>query len=135
MTVNDVPELPCRFQLRRDGLYYIDPKEQEHKVTRLGICANGVRDLCIVQSSQRPGDINVAKIADADPQQILMVPEGDILWMNIDPPYGDRRSVILDIGDNPILKKMVKLTLQRFPDTKGSEYEMYGGLDYRNIET
>lgn len=117
------------FELREDGLYYIDDDGQEHKAVRVGICANGIRDLCIAWIGPGAGNINIKKIADVDPKHILYVPRGDILWMRIEPPLGDRHSIFVDIAELGV-KEMVKAIVRRFPGVKGQDYDMYGGEQY-----
>jgi len=128
-----VPDLPkvarYHFEIREDAVYYIDEDGQEHKAVRLGICANGVRDLCIAWIGPGAGNVNIKKIADVDPKRILWIPRGDILWMKIEPPLGDRHSIFMDVAD-PGVKEIVKAVVRRFPGVKGEDYHMYGGVDY-----
>lgn len=101
---NSLPRVePERFQLCEDGLYWIDPNRIRHRITKAGICANGVRDLCVYWHGPIMTDVRVGKIAEVPPERILFIPKGDILWMNFEPPLADgKRGIFLDLGDPAI---------------------------------
>jgi len=113
------------------GLYWFDYEGERHKVVKLGICANGVRDLCIYWHGPIMTDVRVGKIAEVAKEHILWIPRGDILQFNFQPPLVDgTHSFFMDAGD-PAIKDMVRKTLSLFPATqKGSEYAKFGGDKY-----
>jgi len=131
MTKIDLPGVEVtHFELYADALYWIDEEGGKHKIVKAGICANGVRDLCIYWKGPRAGDISLGKIADIEKEHILWIPKGDILWMRFEPPLGDKHSFYVDIGSDVRVKDMVREMLRRFKGMKGSEYDMFGGEQY-----
>jgi hypothetical protein len=137
MKANKPPILPgstrfgrTNFELHADALYYVDDDGGKHKIVKFGVCANGVRDLCIYWKGPRAGNVSIGKIVDVAKEHILWIPKGDILWMQFTPPLGDRHSLYMDIGSNPTVKDLVREMIRRFPGEKGSDYDMYGGEQY-----
>jgi len=121
---------PTRFQLNEQGMFWIDDEDKKHRIVKAGICANGVRDLCIYCKGPRAGDVHIGKIVDVEKSHILYIPKGDILQLMFEPPLGDRHSVYIDIASSPEIKDMVKEMLRRFSNVKGSDYDMYAGEQY-----
>jgi hypothetical protein len=116
------------------NFFYVSPEGSTHIITRAYIIANGIRDLCIVKGA-KPGDVCCRKIGKAKKDEILLIPLGDILWINIDPPYtGNVHSIVLDIGSNEQDMKPLVRALLEYGDvsksTKGDQYDMYGGDNY-----
>jgi len=114
--------------------FYLSPEGTIHRVTRAYIIANGTHDLCIARGDGI-GNNNVKKIGEADKDYILYIPQGDILWINITPPYkGSRNSIILDIGSDkkhtkPLVMAILK-SLNVKPETRGDQYDTYLGEKY-----
>jgi len=111
------------------AFFYVSPTGTEHRITRVSIIANGVRDLCIRK------DTKIKKISKTKPEDIAYIPKGDILWLNIDPPFQGNPSLIQDIDDDPenmkrFVKALFKTGIKR---EKGKDYEMYGGSDYTTL--
>ena len=114
--------------------FYVSPEGSKHIITKVYIIANGIRDLCIAKGA-KTGDLNIRKIDKVKKEEILLIPRGDILWVNIDPPYmGNKGSIALDIGaeeqDN---KSLVRALLEYGVIrklAKGDQYDMYGGENY-----
>ena len=122
------------FIQRGKQWFYASPEGSVHMITRICIIANGTRDLCIVKGP-KPGSDTVGKIAEADRDNILYVPHGDILWISITPPYrGTQNSIIMDIGyDKRRMKPFVMAMLKSVnanPQTRGYLYDAYAGDDY-----
>jgi hypothetical protein len=116
------------------NFFYVSPEGSKHIITNVYIIANGIRDLCIARGA-KPGDVCCRKIDKANKDEILQVPRGDILWINIDPPYiGNTRSIIFDIGSLdqdmvPLVRALVEYGEICKPG-KGDQFDMYGGDDY-----
>jgi hypothetical protein len=119
------------FKLYTDAMYWIDDEGAKHKIVKAGICANGVRDLCIYWKGPNMNDVSVGKIVDVAKEHILWIPKGDILWIRFKPSLDDGRcSFYLDVGNDPKIKDMVRTMLHTFKNKKGSEYDMFGGEPY-----
>lgn len=105
-----------------------------HKITKISIIANGTRDLCIVKGP-KPGSDTVKKMVEADKEDIIYVPVGDILWINITPPYkGTGNSIIMDIGydkehTKPFVKAMLKSAGTKRSE-RGDQYDACLGDNY-----
>jgi len=114
--------------------FYVSPEGTLHRITRVAIIANGTRDLCIVREDEH-GKNTVKKIVEADKDDILYIPRGDILWMNITPPYrGSGNSLIMDIGSDkehtkPLVMAMLK-SLGAQPSDRGDLYDAHLGDKY-----
>jgi len=117
------------FVLDESGLYWLDDEGVKRKIVKAGVCANGVRDLCIYWKGPRAGDVSIGKIVDVPKERILWIPKGDIFWARFEPPLGDRHSFYIDIADSNV-EELVREIMRRFPSVKGSNYEMYGGKQY-----
>lgn len=112
--------------------FYISSEGSTHIITYAYIIANGIRDLCITKGA-KPGEVCCRKTDKANKDEILLMPLGDILCLNIDPPYnGNMCSLFLDIGDNEQdLKSLVRALVEYgVISVKGNQYDMYGGDDY-----
>jgi len=119
------------FQFSADTVYWIDGEGAKHRITKAGICANGVRDLCIYWQPPKPYDVRVGKIVDIPKDRILLIPKGDILWVNFEPPLADGQCAFyVDIAADPSGKNIVREMLRRGAGKKGSDYEMFGGDQY-----
>lgn len=119
------------FEFDESGMYWLDTDGVRHKVVNGGIYANGVRDLCIYWRGPRAGDIGLGKTAEIAKERILLIPKGDILWLNFeDVFYGDRRSVFIDIESDPRIKPMIRAMILRFGEKPGVDYAMFGGEKY-----
>jgi hypothetical protein len=114
------------------NFFFVSPEGSTHIITRAYIIANGIRDLCITKGA-KPGEVCCRKIVRAKKDEILLLPLGDILWINIDPPYrGNMCSLVLDVGDTEQdVKSLVRALLEYgIFSVKGNQYDMYGGDDY-----
>lgn len=120
------------FEITEDDMYWFDDDGGKHKIVRAGVCANGLRDLCIYWKGPKMWDISVGKTADVSKERILWIPKGDILWLAFEPPFADvRHFVYVDITSDPQIEDMVKTMFRRFKwGVKGKDYDMYGGKDY-----
>jgi hypothetical protein len=119
------------FELYADAMYWIDDEGAKHKIVKAGICANGVRDLCIYWKGPGTNDVSVGKIVEVAKEHVLWIPKGDILWIRFEPPLADGScSFYLDIGSDLAVEDMVREILRRFGGKKGSEYDMFGGEQY-----
>jgi hypothetical protein len=117
----------------QDGndFFYPSPQGTRHRIIKVYIAANGIRDLCIIKGSH-PGDFHIKEIAKANKDDIVMVPVGDILWLSINPPYMGVKSLIIDIGsDKEHIKPFVKAMLRSANgiQVRGKLYDAYAG-DY-----
>jgi len=122
---------PEHFQLDKGGMYWFDHEGVKHKITKAGVCANGVRDLCIYWKGPNVNDVSVGKIVEVAKEHVLWIPKGDILWITFEPALADGGcSFYLDIGSDLAVKDMVREILRRFGGKKGSEYDMFGGEQY-----
>lgn len=126
---------PEHFQLDASGMYWFDHEGVKHKIVRAGVCANGVRDMCIYWHGPAMDDVRVGKIAEVAKEQILWIPKGDILWMSFVPPLADgKRAFFVDVAER-VIWDMVRKMFQMFPaGKKGQDYEMFGGQEYRSVE-
>lgn len=118
----------------QDGndFFYVSLQGTRHRIIKVYIAANGTRDLCIIRGSH-PGELHVKEIAKVNRDDIVMVPVGDILWLNIDPPYMGAKSLIIDIGSDkervkPLVKAMLKSPNARH--IRGHLYDAYARDDY-----
>ena len=108
------------------NFFFISPEGSTHIITYAYIIANGIRDLCIAKGV-KPGEVCCRKIDKAKKDEILLMPLGDILWINIDPPYnGNMYSLVLDIGDaEQDMKPLVRALLEYgVLSVKGDQYDM-----------
>ena len=95
--------------------YYVSPGGSKHIITRSILFANVNHDICLV-AGDGPDEIKLAKLGEAKARKdkILNVPLGDILWLNLSPPYsGNMSSMVLDISSDqkntkPLLRKMLE---------------------------
>jgi len=123
-----------RFLQYGKAWFYVSEEGTIHRITRVIIIANGTRDLCIIRGDD-PGNNTVKKIVEADKDDILYIPRGDILWINITPPYrGSGNSIIMDIGydkehTKPLVKAMLK-SIGAKPEDRGDQYDTYLGDNY-----
>jgi len=123
-----------KFLQYGNAWFYVSPETTFHRITRVCIIANGTRDLCIVKG-RKLGNNTVKKIVEVDKDSILYAPLGDILWINITPPYKDTaNSIIMDIGyDKEHMKPLVRAMLKSVgakPSDRGDQYDAYLGDDY-----
>ena len=123
-----------KFLQRGKEWFYVSPEGSVHRITKISIIANGTHDLCIFKGPL-PGSDTVGRIAEVDKEDIVYVPLGDILWLNITPPYkGTGNSIIMDIGYDkghvkPLVMAMLK-SLGAKPSDRGNEYDAYLGGNY-----
>jgi len=129
---NPLPSVQATcFELDAHAMYWVDDKGAKHKIVEAGICANGVRDMCIYWKGPGMNDVSVGKIVEVAKEHVLYIPKGDILWIRFEPPLVDGRcSFYLDIGSDLAVEDMVREILRRFGGKKGSEYDMFGGEQY-----
>ena len=122
----------AHFEMTADAMYWLDDDGGKHKIVKAGVCANGLRDLCIYWKGPKMWDIEVGKTAEVQKEHILLIPKGDILWLTFEPPLVDgRHSIYLDIACDYRIEDMVKTMFRRFKwGVKGKDYDMYGGKDY-----
>jgi hypothetical protein len=121
------------FLQNGNDFFYVSPLRTLHRITNMYIVANGTRDLCIIRGSHS-GDFHVKEIAKANKDDIEWIPLGDILWLNIDPPYMGAKSLIIGVGSDkehvkPLVKAMLKSPNARSPG-RGHLYDAYAGDDY-----
>jgi hypothetical protein len=128
----ELPGVECaHFKLYEDAMYWIDDEGAKHKIVEAGVCANGVRDLCIYWKGPNVNDVSVGKIVEVAKEHVLWIPKGDILWITFEPALADGGcSFYMDIGSDLAVKDMVREILRRFGGKKGSEYDMFGGEQY-----
>lgn len=131
--MTEMSQLMNRF-VEEDGyFFYISPEGTRHRITNVYIIANGVGDLCLIKGSNQ-GEVHVKQLCKANKEDIVMVPTGDILWMNVDPPYNDAKSIAIDVGsDKENVKPMIKAMLKSpkaNTQPHGDLYDAYGGDDY-----
>jgi hypothetical protein len=126
-----IDDKPNSFLLRKDSPYWEDCEGIEHKIVKSGVCANGVRDLCIYQHGPKIDDVRVGKIAEVPKENILLVPKGDIFWVRFTPPLADGScAFFMDVASDPSVRELVVEILRRFGGPKGNDYAMYGGDPY-----
>jgi len=119
------------FELHADAMYWIDDEGAKHKIVKAGICANGVRDLCIYWKGPGTNDVTVGKIVEVAKEHILWFPKGDILWIKFEPSLDNGGcSFYLDVGNDPKIKDMIRTMLHTFKNKKGLDYDMFGGEQY-----
>jgi hypothetical protein len=119
------------FELHADAMYWIDDEGAKHKIVKAGVCANGLRDLCIYWKGPGTNDVTVGKIIEVAKEHVLWIPKGDILWIKFKPSLADGRcSLYLDVGSDLVIKDMVREILRTFGGKKGLEYDMFGGERY-----
>ncbi|MDH5770168.1 MAG: hypothetical protein OEZ25_02615 [Candidatus Bathyarchaeota archaeon] len=104
--------------------FYVSPETTMHKITRMVIIANGTCDLCIAKG-KKPGANTVKEIAKVDKRDIVYVPLGDILWLNITPPYEGAHSLIMDIGPD---KERMKELVEAMGRSVGAKFSDRGDL-------
>ena len=122
---------PEHFQLDKGGMYWFDHEGVKHKIAKAGVCANGVRDLCIYWKGPGTNDVSVGKIVDVAKEHILLIPKGDILWIKFEPPLANGGCCFFfDIKDSVGIEDVVREILCRFGGEKGSDYDMFGGEQY-----
>ena len=121
-----------RFEMTADAMYWLDDDGGKHKIVKAGVCANGLRDLCIYWKGPERHRITVGKIAETPKERILSIPKGDILWLEFEPPLeGGTCSMYLDIAEDESLRDMVKTLFRVFKwGPKGPDYEMFAGEEY-----
>jgi hypothetical protein len=128
----ELPGVECaHFEMTADAMYWIDDDGLKHKIVKTGICANGVRDLCIYWKGPGTNDVTVGKIIEVAKEHVLWIPKGDILWIKFEPSLDDGRcSFYLDVGNDPKIKDMIRTMLHTFKNKKGLDYDMFGGEQY-----
>jgi hypothetical protein len=114
--------------------FYVSPEGTLHRITKIAIVANGTRDLCIAKGL-KPGSDTIREIAKTRKERILYVPLGDILWINIFPPYkGTQNTIIMDAGYDkehmkPLVRDMLRSVGAEFSD-RGDRYDAHLGSNY-----
>jgi len=121
------------FIFRGGKLFFSHPdKGKNLEINKGMIIANGTRDLCVVTKKRGILDFTVKKIKDSKRENIVLIPEGDIFWIQFVKPTSDgSKSMILDLGSaqkesKPFMNEM----LRRFPSIKAKNYDMYAGTDW-----
>lgn len=105
--------------------YFISPTGSKHKLIKLTHIANGDKKLCITRKVLPDGRINAQiKFKDDAKDEEYYDPKGDLLWINIDPPYEGHPTIILDLGYDPTglthkFLKAVYRTFEHSPPPKG----------------
>lgn len=95
------------------------------------IIANGTRDLCITQEGEA---LKIRKIRDCKPQDILLIPQNDLLSIEFEkelPPPFIGRYLVLEI-EEPMVP-LVTAALARFGGKKGDLYDAYLGREYVRV--
>lgn len=101
---------------------------KHHKIVRCAIIANITRDVCLARGDS-PGDIKPAEIKDTPNERIVDIPDGDILWLQIDPPHNDKHSIFMTITEDmkPLIDEIFRIGLGK----KGDLFDAYASMNYR----
>ena len=125
---------PTTFMFEGKILYYVSYEKTKHEVTKAAVIANGARDLCWA-SGNSLRDIRIQRLSETPPERVIWIPKGDILCLDIEPPYNGCVTMYLDIASDENVARMVTAMLKRCRvDSVGKDYAMYGGNDYRQVE-
>jgi len=125
---------PTTFMFEGRVLYYISDEKTKHKVTKATVIANGTRDLCWA-SGNSLRDNRIQRLSETPKEKVLWIPKGDILWLEIEPPYNGCVSMYLDVASDESVPEMIAAILKRWNvGSIGKDYVMYGGDDYHGVE-
>lgn len=120
-----------KWRFEEDKLFFSHPaKGNNLQVIKAIIIANGTKDLCIIKGKGE--DKHVKKISEAKKENIVYIPEGDILWVEFAKPTSDgTRSMLVDLGSaQEEMKPFMRELLTRFPGKKQINYDVYAGTDW-----
>lgn len=114
------------YDKEQNCFFFISLTGSKHKITQATVIANGVRDLCV------RNDMRIRRKPETKQEDIYYIPKGDILWLNIEPPFKGNCTIIQDVGDDPEnMKCFVKALLKTGRvGEEGKDYVMYGGDNY-----
>jgi len=113
------------YDKKQSCFFFVSLTGSKHKITQATVIANGVCDLCI------RNDMRIRRKSETKQEDILYFPKGDVLWLNIEPPFKGNCTIIQDVGvDSENMKRFVKALFKiGSVEEEGKDYVMYGG-DY-----
>ena len=118
---------PTEFEIVGNQLYYVPTDEKKIRVARFGLCANGVRDLCIIYEDS---DYKIAKLAETTEDKIILIPKGDIACFVLEKPYHGKCTIIMDVESDLRTRDLIKAILKMQHGEKGEDFDMYAGGRY-----
>jgi hypothetical protein len=113
----------------RNSLYLIEDGE-EYRVKQLAVIANGTKDLAVIL--KKDGSVGIGKIAETEPDHILLTSKYDLLWVEFERPIrGTQWSCIVEINDiiDEMLSKIYEVLKVR-PSRIGEDFEMFARGKY-----
>ena len=128
-----LPDVHTHWIVTADEKVVVIINGKRYLTSRLGICANGTKDMCLYKNKNNETYVDsIFNISDSD--VVLARYDKDLLFVWFDEPYPFDNQVLYFEIDNDSMGEFVNFLTEHYGYERGEDYDAYLGGKYNEGE-